>query len=322
MQNKKIGFFARIKKSIFKFDEYEKFLEEPLGKAFKYFFKLMLVFSLLVTVALTYKLGIAVNKVIYAFESEFPNFTIKDGVLDIEEKDKIEYYLEDYNLKFVMDETVENYTENDYENSVIMLKNSMFIKADGYTQEIGYNNIEDISKQTIVELLHAKELITFYIIMLLVMLVLDFIAYSIIILLDVVTLSILGLIINLFIGTKFKYKDIVKLSIYAMTLPILLYMLYIVANIIFGTTIKVFELAYNTISYIYLITVMLMIKSEVIKNTQELQKVIEEQKKVKEELEREKQEEKERQEKKKQEEKEKKEKGEEKTPKEPQPDNG
>lgn len=322
MQNKKVGFFARIKKSIFKFDEYEKFLEEPLGKAFKYFFKLMLVFALLVTVALTYKLGIAVNKTVSAFESEFPNFTIKDGVLDIEEKDKIEYYLEDYNLKFVMDETVENYTENDYENSVIMLKNSMFIKADGYTQEIGYNNIGYISKEIIVDSLHSRECIAVYINVVLIILLMNFIAYSIIIFLDVVTLSILGLIMNLFIGTRFKYKDLVKLSIYAMTLPILLYVLYIVANIIFGTTIKVFELAYNAISYIYLITVMFMIKSDAIKNTQELQKVIEEQKKVKEELEREKQEEKERQEKKEQEEKEKKEKGEQTAPKEPQPDNG
>ncbi|MGN1302011.1 MAG: hypothetical protein ACI4U9_05800, partial [Clostridia bacterium] len=67
------------------------------------------------------------------------------------------------------------------------------------------------------------------------------------------------------------------------------------ANTLFGTTIKFFQIAYSAISYIYLITVMLMMKADVIKNTQELQRVLEEQKKVKEELEREKQEEKERQ---------------------------
>ena len=46
-ENKKMGFFTRLKKSIFKFEEYEKFVEEPLKRAFGYFFKLMIIFSLL-----------------------------------------------------------------------------------------------------------------------------------------------------------------------------------------------------------------------------------------------------------------------------------
>ena len=46
----KIGFFRRLKKSVFKFEEYEKFLEEDLKKAFAYFFKLLAVFSFFVTI--------------------------------------------------------------------------------------------------------------------------------------------------------------------------------------------------------------------------------------------------------------------------------
>ena len=165
-----------------------------------------------------------------------------------------------------------------------------------------------------------------YINVCLVMFILNFILYSIIILLDVVTLSILGLILNTLIRTRFRYKDLVKISIYAMTLPILLYLLYIIANCLFGTTIKFFQLAYSAISYIYLITVMLMIKADVIKNTQELQRVLEEQKKVKEELKRQAEEEQEKQrqkEKEKEDEKkERKQKEKGKTPQEPQVDNG
>ena len=322
MQNKKVGFFARIKKSIFKFDEYEKFMEESLGKAFKYFFKLILMLSLFVTIALTYNTIKNVNKTVSQFKNEFPEFEIVDGTLNVASENAFELYVEEYNLQFIMDDTKENYEENDYENSISLLKNSMVMEMDGYKQEIGYNDIGDISKQTIIDSMKRKELIAFYAVMFLVMLLVNFIAYSIVIFFDVVTLSILALIINLFIKTKFKYKDLVKLSIYAITLPIILYMLYLVANIIFGTTIKMFDYAYDAISYIYVITVMFMLKSDAIKNTQELQKVIEEQKKVKEELEREKQEEKERQEEKEQEEKEKKEKGEETAPKEPQSDNG
>lgn len=323
MQNKKIGFFTRIKKSIVKFDEYEKFMEESLGKAFKYFFKLILMFALFITIALTYNTVKNVNKTVSQFEKEFPEFEIADGTLNVDSEDAFELYVEEYNLQFIMDDTKENYEENDYENSIVMLKNSVVMDVDGYTQEIGYNDIGDISKQTIIDSMKRKELIIFYVVMFFVMLLANFIAYSIIIFFDVITLSILALIINLFIKTKFKYKDLVKLSIYAITLPVILYMLYIVANVLFGTTIKVFDYAYDAISYIYVITVMFMLKSDAIKNTQELQKIKEEQKKVKEELEREKQEEKEKQERKKQEEKEKKErKKEEEKLKEPQTDNG
>lgn len=322
MQNKKVGFFTRIKKAILKFDEYEKFMEESLGKAFKYFFKLMLVFSLFVTIALTYNTVKNVNKTVSQFKNEFPEFEISDGALNVASEEAFELYVDEYNLQFVMDSTKESYEENDYENSIVMLKNSMIMEMDGYKQEIGYNDIGDISKQTIIDSMKSKELIAFYVVMFLVMLLVNFIVYSIVIFFDVITLSILALIINLFIKTKFKYKDLLKLSIYAITLPVILYMLYSVANVFFGTTIKVFEYAYDAISYIYVITVMFMLKSDAIKNTQELQKIKEEQKKVKEELEREKQEEKEKKEEKEPEEKEKKERKKEKTPETPQTDNG
>ena len=306
MEAKKIGFFARIKKSIFNFEEYEKFIEEPLKKAFGYFFKLMAIFSLFITVALTYTVNTNVQKIKTAIETEFPSFKVENNTLSIEEQDTFEYYFEDYDLQLIMNDTEESYMENNYDNCLIMLKDEMIVKYSGYEEEIGYNNIGDVSNQTIVDFFGTNEWKALYFNVCLVMFLLNFILYSIIILLDVVTLSILGLIINTLIRTKFKYQDIVKISIYAMTLPILLYLLYIIANTLFGTTIKFFQIAYSAISYIYLITVMLMMKADVIKNTQELQRVLEEQKKVKEELEREKQEEKERQKEKEKEEKDKK----------------
>lgn len=324
MQDKKMGFFTRLKKSIFKFEEYEKFIEEPLKKAFGYFFKLMAIFSLLVTIALTYTVNTNVKKITTALENEFPSFNLESGTLNIEEKDTFEYYFEDYDLYVLMDENLEIYTGNSNDSCIVMLKDGMVIKINGYTQEIGYNNIGDISNQAIIDFFGTQEWKVIYINICLMMSLLNFVSYSIIMLLDAVILSILGLIINTFIRTKFKYKSIVKISIYAMTLPIILYLLYIIANTLFGTTIKLFELAYSTISYIYLITVMLMMKADAIKNMQELQNVLEEQKKIKEELEREKQEEKERQEEKEKEKKKErdKEKGKGETPHEPQTDNG
>lgn len=321
---KKQGFFTRIKKSIFKFEEYEKFIEEPLGKAFGYFIKLIAIFSLFVTIALTYTLNTNVSNIKTVLQTEIPKFKIENNILDIEEIGDFEYFFEDYNVQFIMNETQSNYEQNDYDNCLIMLKDRVIVKYSGITQEIGYNDIGTISNNEVINFFETKEWKILYINVCLVMFALNFMLYSIIILLDVVTLSILGLILNTLIRTRFKYKDLVKISIYAMTLPILLYLLYIVANSLFGITIKFFNLAYSTISYIYLITVMLMIKADVIKNMQELQNVLEEQKKVKEEIKRqaEEEQEKQRQKEKEDEKKEKKQKEKGKAPQEPQTDNG
>ncbi len=60
-------------------------------------------------------------------------------------------------------------------------------------------------------------------------------------------------------------------------------MLYIIINIFTGFTIKYFEIAYNAISYIYILTAMLIIRSDLIKQQMEVGKIIEEQNKIVEE---------------------------------------
>ena len=81
---------------------------------------------------------------------------------------------------------------------------------------------------------------------------------------------------------------IVNIAIYALTLPILLNAIYITVNIFTKFEIQYFQIMYNAISYIYVVTAILMIKSEMIKQGQELSKLEEEQKKVKEDIEKEK----------------------------------
>ena len=115
---KKMGFFTRIKKSIFKFEEYEKFIEEPLKKAFGYFFKLIALFSLFVTIALIYALNVNLKNIKTAIETEFPKFKVENNILNLEEKENFEYYFEDYNFQLIMSETPNSYVENDYNNCI------------------------------------------------------------------------------------------------------------------------------------------------------------------------------------------------------------
>lgn len=296
METAKIGFWRRIKKAILNFDEYEKFITENISKAFGYFFKLITIFSLVITIALVYKMNTETEKVVNTVEKEFPDFSIINNELQMETEENFEHYFEDLGFNVIIGKNINE--TNDYKNCLLLLKNKIVLKYDGYSQEITYENAEmnNFSKQSIIDKYESKDKKVLYSTVSMIMLFSSFGVYTIVFLIDIITLTIMGLIINIIIRTTFKFKQIFKISVYAMTLPIILYLAYIVANMIWGTTIKYFEIGYNAISYIYLITVLLMMKSDIIKNTQELQKVLDEQKKVREELQREKQEEKEKEE--------------------------
>lgn len=296
METAKIGFWRRIKKAILNFDEYEKFITENISKAFGYFFKLITIFSLVITIALVYKMNTETEKVVNTVEKEFPDFSIINNELQMETEENFEHYFEDLGFNVIIGKNINE--TNDYKNCLLLLKNKIVLKYDGYSQEITYENAEmnNFSKQSIIDKYESKDKKVLYSTVSMIMFFSSFGVYTIVFLIDIITLTIMGLIINIIIRTTFKFKQIFKISVYAMTLPIILYLAYIVANMIWGTTIRYFEIGYNAISYIYLITVLLMMKSDIIKNTQELQKVLDEQKKVREELQREKQEEKEKEE--------------------------
>lgn len=144
-------------------------------------------------------------------------------------------------------------------------------------------NINGLSKQQILDYTNSSTMIPIYITFFVITIVFGLIAYSIQILLDIFLLSIIGLIMSKIAAVKLKYKEIFNMSIYALTLSIVLYLIYICVNITTGFTIKYFDLAYEIISYIYIITAILMIKSDLIKQQIEIGKIVEEQKKVREE---------------------------------------
>ena len=117
-----------------------------------------------------------------------------------------------------------------------------------------------------------------------------FAVYMISTTIDILLLSILGWFTSRILKVILKYTAIINISVYALTLPILLNAIYIIVNVFTHFEIQYFQIMYNAISYIYVVTAILMIKSEMIKQQQELTKLAEEQKKVKEELEKQKEE--------------------------------
>ena len=97
-------------------------------------------------------------------------------------------------------------------------------------------------------------------------------------LLDVFTLSLFGLITCFMAKIKMNYKAIFNMSIFALTLSMILRTIYFVVNLLTGFEIKYFDVMYVAISYISLVAAIFIIKSNVIKQHLELMKIIEENK--------------------------------------------
>ena len=96
-------------------------------------------------------------------------------------------------------------------------------------------------------------------------------------------LGILGIILSKIARLKIKFKNAINIGIYAITLPVILNMIYIVVNGLTGFTISNFQWMYTVISYIYVFIAILMIRTDLINRQLQLIKIQEEQQKIREE---------------------------------------
>lgn len=95
-------------------------------------------------------------------------------------------------------------------------------------------------------------------------------------LLDVIMISGFGLITCFIIRIKINYKALFNMSIYSLTLPIFLRIIYYFITMLTNFTIKYFSTMYIAISYISLAAAIFLIKSNIMKQHLELIKIIEE----------------------------------------------
>lgn len=220
MENIKIPFFRRLKKAVIDFESYSDFAVEKINVAIKYFAKLMIIFSILISIAFTYKFSSIINN---------------------EEQMHIMYnQLADTGIDLKLVDELINYIKS--------------------------NN-------------NAELYLTFG----LSTAVYVFATYFIFGLFDALLVCIVGIIISRITRIKLKYKPIYIMSIYALTLPIILNCIYIIVNAFTGFTIGYFSIVYNVIAYIYIVTAILMIKTDFIEQQRELMKIISEQEKVRKE---------------------------------------
>lgn len=303
----KIGFFARFKKAIFELEDYGFFLGEKLTVAFKYFFVLVFLVSIIFSVAVVYKSTDAISKAYSYIENELPEFNYKDGNLHFD--NVMEAYDHDYKFSLLAD-TSENVSEekiSEYKNKIykqgnygaLLLKNKVLLITPSYEDSINYaqyfaslestdsKDTEEITfsnKEELIELMYKIGIPNMLISMFIVLTIGVYLVDVFTILGDICVVAIFGWFAARICGVGFKMNPMMSLSIYGLTLSITLDLVFDVIYIMTGFTVQYFNVIYLLIAYVYIIAAIFMIKYDLIKHTEELKKIIEVQKQVEKEL--------------------------------------
>ena len=314
-------FFKKVIDAVKNFEKYEDFAIDRTFEAIKYITKLILIFVIVLSGMFTYKFYKSANNAISYFRENIPNLIFENNLLKVESEEPIIVENEEEVFSVIVidtasEEGLEKYREKVdlYGNGIIILKDRILLRSSLLTEEIEYKyadiaqnyGIQRFDKQDAnVYLAYINNFVT-YIGVFIIVFIYMLIVYIATIFVDAVMLGVLAFILGRISGIKMSFKPAFNIGIYALTLPIILNMIYIVVNTLTGFTIENFKWMYTTISYIYVFIAILMIRTDLINRQMELIKLREEQAKVKEELEEKEQEEKNKEDKKEEEDKNKK----------------
>ena len=290
----KIPFFKKIWLSITKFERYPEMATEGVGKAISYLIKLILIFAIIISSCMIYNFHNYLQQGIKNLNENVSEINYKDGTLEIKPLDEETMNVETEIGTLIVDTNiVEEEKIREYEKSIkkddlgiIWLSNKVVLYAGGmeeayyYGDILGDLEITEFNKTDLINYFTNNN--TLYIFYFVIMIILTFVAYFITTLLDILVLSVFGLLSSYMTGIKIRYRAIFNMSIYALTLSIILRMLYIIINIFTDYTIKYFDFMYTAIGYICLVASIFMIKSDVIKQQLELIKIREQMKEQKE----------------------------------------
>ena len=306
-----INFFKKVWYSITKFEKYPEMATEGLGRAVKY----LIILSAFVTVFMAIGSTLSMRNMVFQLSdyinNNIPEFSYENGEIqmDISEPIIIENVAYDGIDRIIInpligsdEEKIAFQQQNDANGiTVYFFKNQIIIrtKLEGvepnvspYTYQdfiLSYvgEDVETFNKAQMIEFMRGSGMINFYfkyfVSAFLSFLIVDIFVTAI----DALEIAVFGWLTTVITRIKIRYVVIYIMAIYALTLPTILNIIYIIINMFTNFTISYFQVAYITIAYIYLATVIFLLKDDLIKRMQEVEKIKKEQEKVKQEIERE-----------------------------------
>ena len=140
-------------------------------------------------------------------------------------------------------------------------------------------NLDDMQKQELEETFSMYDIKTLNYVFVIAIAVSIFISYFMITLVDILILSLFGLFTCFITNIRMKYRALFNMSTYAITISVILRLIYEGLLLLANFKIKYFNVMYTSIAYICLAAAIFMIRSDLIKQQIELMKLVEEKKK-------------------------------------------
>lgn len=296
------GFFKKLYKSVTNFEQYPELASQGTWSAIKYLITLMLFFTIIMVVGLIFQFREGFNSFLYKFDQAVPELTYSNGILDVKSEEPI--VIDDgIEGKFIIDtktedvQKIEEYKKVDSSspNKLVALKDKVIIVSSEnrymtftyqeITDKLSNSGLDSFDKAELLNYIDKEAKYTVYGAFALIMFIGLFIVYSISVLLDVVSVAVLGYMTSIFAGLKIRFAAIFNMAVYALTLSVILNVIYLVVKIYTNFEIKYFDVAYIAVAYIYMAAAIFLLKANFIKKQAELIKIVEEQDKVKIEIE-------------------------------------
>lgn len=291
-ENKKLNWFQRFYMAVFKIEDYHMFFAEKWTKALGYFTILTLLVACMFSVVSSLDFSSKFERG-YSFFKTLPEFEYKDE--KISENVYASGYDEEFSTFFVMDtnKDYEEYSEvekiskeehgNNFIDSsvhVFVYKSKAFINYYGsifkldYKDNLDAQGITEFSRNEIVDVLENGGKNQVYIFYYIFSVVTNFISIFVTFILDIIMLAIFADIIGMLVcKVKIKFREGFALGTYAVTLPILISLIYSIVNYFTGFYMEYISYMTLIIEYVYVVAVIFMIKTDRIKMQEELAKI-------------------------------------------------
>ena len=307
-KTKNINFFKKLWYSITKFEKYPDMAAEGLGNAIKYLIIITFIVSIFITIGSAIETHKVIGELANYIKDNIPEFSYSDGKINAEIENPI--IITEINNsaidKIVIDPNAETEeTKNSSKianeivgNTIYFFKDQVILVAraeNGQTNEQPYTygdfiksytqeDIKEFDKQGLVEYMTSSRMNSYYIRYVVAILINLLLVNVLVALLDTLQLAILGWITTLVARIRMKFVAIYNMSIYALTLSMILNIVYIIINYFVDFTIDYFQIAYIAIAYIYLAASIFILKDDFMKRQEEVEKLKQEQIKVREEI--------------------------------------
>lgn len=213
-------FFQKLINSITKPSEYPKMVEQGIGKAIVYLVLFSLLFGTLNSIIIGFQLHKDIGVLISGLNKHIPQFTFEDGELDVKEPMPIIYEIPDSGV-LIIDTTGETTPKvlTEYPMATLILKDRLINKSSELeTHEYYFSDFQGVSfdRQDVIEFLPY---IKWFSVIAGIFIWFAFILGKFI---SSLLLTLLNLIISSIRKGNLSFSKLYSLSIYSLTLPVLL----------------------------------------------------------------------------------------------------